>query len=671
MTLNMNRRRIIGAGLGAGVMTGFGMPVLSAQSAEAGPPSLAIYAKSPLVDHVSISPDAEKIAVITKDGDNHYLKQFSRNSPQSYSVALGTAKVRGIFWGDNDHIVLVTSLVGELPQYGGFKAELSQARILDPVTGKVKLLWDKELNIASPIVTGDLHRIKTGGDYRVTASNFIGYEALCLETFSMDVSKPQLPGETERRYQSKSLPCFDYFTDDIVVAPNGRVVATSVRSVAGHGVSKDWFVQWNTSASDKVPFMKEVFRTTFEIDPPALMGLSGDGNSVVVGVPHATDGWSFHVLDSTGKLSEPLDAGGEGTIRTPLFHPVTFRFCGFARFGESTVYDYFDPGLDAVARAVPQVMGEDYRTKIVEFSEEPRRLVVRVEGDDDPGSYYFLDLTSGVTTLLAESYPQLPKDWLAPKRAIRYKAADGLEIPAYLTLPPKREAKNLPLVVLPHGGPAARDTPDFDWQAQALASRGYAVLQPNFRGSTGYSLAFEEAGHGEFGRKMQTDLSDGVRYLVAQGIADPKRVAICGASYGGYAALAGATLDPGVYNCAISIAGVSDLKFMMDRLEDQSGKYSAGLLYWRQYFGDKSRLDEISPVKHADRATIPILLIHGKDDTIVEYEHSARMEKALRAAGKAVEFISYAGQDHWETIETARIDMINRIIEFLGRHNPV
>jgi dipeptidyl aminopeptidase/acylaminoacyl peptidase len=150
-------------------------------------------------------------------------------------------------------------------------------------------------------------------------------------------------------------------------------------------------------------------------------------------------------------------------------------------------------------------------------------------------------------------------------RRITYAAGDGLKIPAYLTLPRGKPAKNLPLVVLPHGGPAGRDTADFSWRPQALADQGYAVLQPNFRGST-ISWGFMSKGFGEWGRKMQTDLSDGVRYLAKEGIVDPARVCIVGASYGGYAALASPALDPGVYRCAVAVAGIGDVRRMLASL---------------------------------------------------------------------------------------------------------
>jgi dipeptidyl aminopeptidase/acylaminoacyl peptidase len=227
-------------------------------------------------------------------------------------------------------------------------------------------------------------------------------------------------------------------------------------------------------------------------------------------------------------------------------------------------------------------------------------------------------------------------------------------------------------VVLPHGGPHARDTPGFDWWAQALASRGYAVLQVNYRGSSGLGADFFAAGFGEFGRKMQTDLSDGVRHLVQDGLVDPKRVCIVGGSYGGYAALAGATLDRGVYRCAVSYAGVSDLRSDLKDSISKEGE-SAGR-FWLRYVGAKNiddpLLDQRSPAAHAGDVDIPILLIHGRDDTIVTISQSRRMADALRKAGKPVELIELSSEDHWLSRGETRLQMLKATVAFLEKNNP-
>ena len=260
-------------------------------------------------------------------------------------------------------------------------------------------------------------------------------------------------------------------------------------------------------------------------------------------------------------------------------------------------------------------------------------------------------------------------------KPITYKAADGLEITGYLTLPHGRAPKDLPLVVLPHGGPEGRDTLGFDWWSQALASRGYAVLQPNFRGSEGFGDKFVEAGYGQWGKLMQTDLSDGVRHLAKQGLIDPKRVCIVGASYGGYAALAGATMDRGVYRCAASVAGPADLRRMLIDNNDRFGSgRNAGLRYWLRFMGADGvkdpDLSAISPAKMADRIDIPVLLIHGKDDTVVPYVQSTIMADAMKKAGKPVELVTLNGEDHWLSRGATRLQMLTSVVGFLEKNNP-
>jgi dipeptidyl aminopeptidase/acylaminoacyl peptidase len=217
-----------------------------------------------------------------------------------------------------------------------------------------------------------------------------------------------------------------------------------------------------------------------------------------------------------------------------------------------------------------------------------------------------------------------------------------------------------------------RDVPGFDWWSQALASRGYAVLRPNFRGSDGLGKDFLDAGAGEWGRKMQTDLSDGVRHLAAQGVIDPARVCIVGASYGGYAALAGATIDRGVYRCAASVAGPSDLEKMLVFSLEKEGRNA--FKYWAGYMGVTGRaspvMAEISPIRNADKVSIPVLMVHGKDDTVVPYLQSTIMVRALQDAGKPVELVTLEGEDHWLSKTKTRLQMLQSVVAFLEKHNP-
>jgi dipeptidyl aminopeptidase/acylaminoacyl peptidase len=310
--------------------------------------------------------------------------------------------------------------------------------------------------------------------------------------------------------------------------------------------------------------------------------------------------------------------------------------------------------------------------RIVSVSSDYQKLALLIDGKLHGYAYYYMDLASYAGSRIGDIYEGLPG--IAEVRPIEYTAADGMKIPGYLTLPMKREPKNLPLVVMPHGGPATRETGQFDWWAQALASQGYAVLQPNFRGSN-LNWKFLSAGFGEWGRKMQTDISDGVRYLVKDGIVDAGRVCIVGASYGGYSALAGATLETGVYRCAISVAGISDLRAMM-KYSTRKTKASRAQTerYLDRFFGTSGPNDPIlktlSPLEYAEKVSIPIMLIHGRDDLVVPYKQSKRFADALKRAKKSFELVELKQEDHWLSKSETRLQMLQETMRFLKTHNP-
>lgn len=307
----------------------------------------------------------------------------------------------------------------------------------------------------------------------------------------------------------------------------------------------------------------------------------------------------------------------------------------------------------------------------VSASSDFTKVVVLVDGPNFGYRYILIDLKNSAATPIGKVYDGIDKP--LEKKRITYAAADGLRIPAYLTLPADRPPHNLPLVVLPHGGPAASDTAEFDWWSQALADQGYAVLQPNYRGSD-ISVPFLQAGFGQWGRKMQTDVSDGVSYLAKQGIVDPARVCIVGASYGGYAALAGVTLQPTVYRCAVAVAGISDLSRFLNWYTRGGLSGGHATRYWDRFFGVSGSSDPalatISPIQHVDAVTASVLLIHGRDDTVVPYEQSRLMYDALRSHHKDVQLVTLKKEDHWLSRGETRMQMLEAAIAFLRMHDP-
>lgn len=252
-----------------------------------------------------------------------------------------------------------------------------------------------------------------------------------------------------------------------------------------------------------------------------------------------------------------------------------------------------------------------------------------------------------------------------PVRTIRYKARDGLDIAAVLTLPYGRDAK-LPLIVMPHGGPVARDSETWDWWAQFLADRGYAVVQPNYRGSSGYGTPFTEKGEGQWGLAMQDDLDDAVKALAAQGIADPARVCMVGASYGGYAAIRAAQRDGDKYRCAVSYAGVSDLHRMIQYQKNFLFSGSRGD-WLREQAPD---LKNVSPLNFPEQFSIPLLLVHGDQDLVVPPAQSRVLAQKLKDAGKDVTYIVQPEGDHHFSRTEDRLAFLKALEAFLKKHNP-
>ena len=303
-------------------------------------------------------------------------------------------------------------------------------------------------------------------------------------------------------------------------------------------------------------------------------------------------------------------------------------------------------------------------------TEDETKFIVSMERDVDPGSTYLYDREAQEVDLLYRSRPELPSEHLAEMKAIRYTARDGREIPAYLTVPKGVEAENLPVVVNPHGGPWSRDRWGYDAYAQFLANRGYAVLQPNFRGSTGYGEAFLNAGNKQWGTgAMQHDITDGVEYLVDQGIADPDRVAIMGGSYGGYATLAGLTFTPDLYAAGVSIVGPSNLITLLNSIPPY---WASAKKIFNERVGDpddpedREQLKAQSPFFHADRIDDPLLVIQGANDPRVKKAESDQIVVAARDNEADVAYMVAPDEGHGFRGEENRLAMIAEIERFLA-----
>ena len=310
-----------------------------------------------------------------------------------------------------------------------------------------------------------------------------------------------------------------------------------------------------------------------------------------------------------------------------------------------------------------------HRIAVTGMDDNERRVIFATHSDRSRGVFYLFDRETGEVEKLADLAPWLNEEYMARMTPIRFTSRDGLEIQGYLTLPVGVDAVNLPVVVIPHGGPSARDMWGFDPEVQFLANRGAAVLQVNFRGSTGFGRAFWEAGFRQWGGDMQNDVTDGVKWLIEQGVADSGRIGIYGASYGGYSALAGAAFTPDIYAAAVSFVGPSNIFTLLESIP----------AYWEplremQYemighpVYDRELLKAVSPVFHADRIRIPLLVAQGANDPRVNQAESDQIVEAVRRAGMDVVYIIKENEGHGFRNEENRFYFYRAMDEFFRKH---
>lgn len=398
--------------------------------------------------------------------------------------------------------------------------------------------------------------------------------------------------------------------------------------------------------------------------------LAGDAALLLLAVNGGSHlrAWS---LPLDGSPSELLVDARDEDIAAVFSDPETGTVVGVRQGGEGPLQlHWLDPTLrtrfDSLMRAFP-----NHAVEIYDWTVDRGKTLARVSSPNDPPVYYLTDSKIHRADIAAEEYPRLAGVPLGEFREISYQARDGTKILAYLTTPPGTTTSRLPLVVFPHDGPNERDYPLFDWFGQFLATRGYAVLQPQFRGSSGFGEEFEKAGYRQWGGLMQDDLSDGVRALVAQGIADPRRVCIIGngsGGYSGYAALAGAAFTPDVYACAVSINGISDLQALMKEEVPRYGDAtSASQSVWKERIGgpNDSSLHTKSPINAVSSIRAPVMIMYGV--SVIPKDQSLSMARALNRAGKSVKVVELPTDTKWWVRTSSRVQVLQETESFLAR----
>jgi dienelactone hydrolase len=631
----------------------------SAHAAPPTPPPIEAYGKLPALDMVRLSPSGERYAFIAEIGDKPRLVIATTDNKPLDVLDIGDAKVRNIEWAGDDRILITKTNTVELGI--GFtvsKNELASVIVYNMITHKNFAVFGKEheQRVANT-VRGEFGTAQIDGHWYGYFGGITYEKGASGPTVRSGVNYADLYRVDLDTGELKLAAHGQEDGDDWLVGPDGEVVARWLYEQK----TGDWRVMKGKSGGETLASGHDDIRRVRGV----AFGRSRD--TILFATPDQSGGDFYREVSLTGAPIEQEQANTR-----PLFDPTTRLWIG-VRDDEDRQAVLFSPTLQARwAGAIKAFPG--YRVHLHSWTPDFNRIIVSTEGKDDSGTYWIVDIAKHSADPLGAIYPAIKPANVGPLRIVAYTAGDGLPLQGILTLPPGREPKNLPLVVMPHGGPEARDYPRFDWWAQAFASQGYAVFQPNFRGSAGYGIAFRNAGFGQWGRKMQTDISDGVAALVKQGIVDPKRACIVGGSYGGYAALAGVTVQQGLYRCAVSVAGVSDLSGMLYHEREKTQSSNSATRYWKEFMGVTSSwgndLDKISPADLADHADAPILLIHGKDDTVVPIEQSETMERALKRAKKPVEFVMMTGEDHGLSREETRITMLKSAVAFVEKYNP-
>ena len=336
------------------------------------------------------------------------------------------------------------------------------------------------------------------------------------------------------------------------------------------------------------------------------------------------------------------------------------RVIGVGYSEDENFVEYFDPEYQALAEALSAALPGNPAIGFVDSSDDESRLLVRASSDTNPGRYYVFDKAAGSLNEILLARPQLEGVTLSTVRPVQYPAADGTMIPGFLTLPPSGDGRNLPAIVMPHGGPESRTNFGFDWLAQFYAHQGYAVLQPNFRGSYGYGDSWLVTNGFQGWETAIGDVNDGARWLISEGIANGDQLAAVGWSYGGYAALQSSVLEPGLFKAIVAIAPVTDLPALReDAMSFTSGRNVA------EYLGSGPHLTAGSPARHAERITAPVLLFHGDQDINVDVGQSRRMHDRLGDAGRNSELVIFEGLDHYLSDSAVRTQMLERSDAFL------
>lgn len=627
-------------------MAPFVVPALS----HAAPP-LEVYGRLPETEMVAMSPSGKRLALVATVKEQRRLIVLE-DGKVIISQPVGEQKARNVSWAGEDRVMLQVSRAASIGiDFTTNMAEITSMIVIPIGKDPIWAIFERDKSIYAGVsgfygVFGENGRYGYFGGIKAQP----GLVAVHVSAEGPALYRVDLETKTKELVARQPI----YASRKWLLGADGQIVATLDYKTA----DGDWVIKNadnKTLASGRSP-----------AGSVRLISLGRTAGTVLYR-KRKDDIGDGYVIELPLDGSPETELLNEELLSRYLYDGPTRQLIGYVSSEDRKVH-FFDPQRDKIVTATRKAF-PGLAVDIVDWNDAFDRLLVRTSGNGDAGTWWLVDRKARSASAVAVAYPIEPQD-VGPISTFAYTAADGLKMSGILTLPPGRPARNLPVVLLPHGGPRDQDDPIFNWWPQALASRGYAVFQPNFRGSTGFGRDFERAGWGEWGRKMQTDISNGLNALAGEGIVDAKRACIMGASYGGYAALAGVTLQKGIYRCAVSVAGISDVGKMVSNDLSERNNNSFLMRSLKAEIGSGRDLAKVSPIRFAERSDAPVLLIHGADDIVVPYSQSSEMATALSRAGKPVEILKLSGEDHWLSRGETRLTMLKAAVAFVEKHNP-
>lgn len=635
------------------------------QSATAAPVPAESFGELPAIYNAALSPDATEIAAVINYQGKYLIRitDLENLSAEPRLVALGDGVKPGyIKWANNGRVLLS---FWQSEEFYGTPIRTGYLFTLDTESLKGKILVDPRKDGVSKSGT----RLGSSSIFR--QFNNVVVDLLeddpdhILMSYSNDDNNNLMPDLRRVHVETGKSVVVKNGTSGIQRWYTGQNGDVRIGQGRRDDSKASWMMRIKDVDSDK-------WRGSDEypgLDADAsIYGFTSNPNELIISAYRGKDTLGLYVYDLSAK-----------SITRKIYHNDKYDASGviLSKGGDEIIgarYTADTPETEMIGNndTILESMRREftgYTVDYVDQSADGGTVLFKVSSPYDAGAMMLVEGVSGKPMNLGAMRPSLSPSDLGSSISVRYPARDGQKIPSYVTLPPtitdNSQLKNLPFIVLPHGGPYGRDSKRFDYFAQFFANRGFGVLQMNFRGSEGFGKAYEEAGRKNW-EIMQEDVEDGTRWLIEKGYADPKRTCIAGWSYGGYAALMGAAKNPDLYQCAISMAGITDIKDLMrDTREYRFGRASAKK-FIGSGFEDKDDIKANSPVKIAADMTVPLFLAHGELDQQVRIDQFRRMKKALKKSDAKVTYMEFKNEDHYLSNQENRIKFFKGLDKFLN-----